>query len=78
MLYCHPHESMLRCGCGAQVHGSRIAVYGLGSWFVPCMFEDAACHTLMARDVQQGRLREDLVGYHQYSGSWLAGIPKGK
>ena len=53
-------------------------MYGLGSWFVPCMFQDGPCHTLMARDVEQGKLREDLVGYHQYSGSWLTGIPKGK
>lgn len=61
-----------------QVHGSKIAVYGLGSWFVPCMFQDEACHALMAQDLQQGKVREDLVGYHQYSGTWLADIPKGK
>ncbi len=61
-----------------QVLGSRIAVYGLGTWFVPCEFEDAVCHARMAQEVQQGRLREELVGWHHYSGSWLAGIPKGK
>ena len=36
-----------------QVLGSRIAVYGLGTWFVPCEFEDAVCHARMAKEVQQ-------------------------
>ena len=53
-------------------------MYGLGTWFVPCEFEDAVCHARMAKEVQQGRLREELIGWHHYSGSWLAGIPKGK
>ena len=42
----------VQCGAiGAQVGPSKIRVYGLGEWFVPCVWNDEACHKAMAAEV---------------------------
>jgi hypothetical protein len=64
--------------CGlAQVDESRVRVYGLGSFFVPCEWNDYACHQAMVEEVLSSRIPETLAGYHQYSGSWLATVKDG-
>ncbi|CAL8462802.1 g2335 [Coccomyxa elongata] len=60
-----------------QVDGSSVWVWGLGSWFVPCEWNNQPCHVAFAQAVQEGRVPEPLAGYHQYSGSWLRAMKTG-
>lgn len=60
-----------------QVDGSSVWVWGLGSWFVPCEWNNPPCHVAFAQAVQEGNVPEPLAGYHQYSGSWLRTMKKG-
>ena len=43
---CMPTEQWL-----AQMGPSKIRVYGLGQWFVPCVWDDQVCHKAMAVEV---------------------------
>ncbi len=53
-----------------QATSSTVKVFGLGSWFCPCQWDDAVCHNRIDEMRANGTLRSNLVGHHRYSGSW--------
>lgn len=56
---------------GVQVKGTRARVYGLGNWFVPCVWDDHSCHMRTIANARRGIIPLSLAGYHHYAGSWL-------
>eukprot|EP00884_Botryococcus_braunii_P001135 jgi/Botrbrau1/11021/Bobra.101_1s0019.1 len=54
-----------------MIKGTRARVYGLGDWFVPCVWDDHACHTRTVANARRGIIPLSLAGYHHYAGSWL-------
>lgn len=53
--------------------GGRLRVYGLMEWFVPCIWNDYACHQNISQ-TQHDMLPRNLVGHHHCSGTWLKRI----
>ena len=45
------HMLTVQLGGCAQMGQSKIRVYGLGQWFIPCVWNDEACHKAMAAEV---------------------------
>ena len=55
---------------------SLLRVYGIGEWFVPCVWNDYSCHEHF-NNVSQllpDSMPENLVGHHHCSGTWLKRI----
>ncbi|KAK9867459.1 hypothetical protein WJX84_011942 [Apatococcus fuscideae] len=49
---------------------STVKVFGLGTWYCPCQWNDQACHIRIDELHGNGTLPSNLVGHHRYSGSW--------
>ncbi|EIE20456.1 hypothetical protein COCSUDRAFT_57606 [Coccomyxa subellipsoidea C-169] len=54
-----------------MVHGTRVKYYPRGHWFVPCLWDDTACHKGTNLAAAAGKPDARLAGHHQFTGSWL-------
>ena len=67
----------LQCACsykyilclGLQLGRSRVRVFGVGQWFVPCRLGDEACADELAAKVAEGGIPAFLAGWLHFDGS---------
>lgn len=51
-----------------ESNGSKIAIYPLGTWYLPCYWDDPDCSIKQAEKLAMGLQRADLVGFHRCVG----------
>ncbi|KAK9817526.1 hypothetical protein WJX74_007528 [Apatococcus lobatus] len=70
----HPHAANNVVGAW-KLQNAWVRVYGLDSFFVPCVWMDRDCHEAVTkRHLSNAWIQDDLVGHHHYLGSWLADV----
>ncbi|KAK9817534.1 hypothetical protein WJX74_010947 [Apatococcus lobatus] len=49
---------------------SIVKVFGLGTWYCPCRWNDQVCHRQVDEMRGNDTLPSNMMGHHRYSGSW--------
>ena len=69
------HEEMVKYGYnGTDIDKNGLRVYKLGSWYMPCWFQDEDCVARFDKpsrnNVNQLTKGSGIFGNHKFSGSW--------
>jgi hypothetical protein len=49
-----------------------IRVYGVESWYVPCLGWDMKCYEETDRKAAEGKVPMKLAGFHHYTTTWMS------
>ena len=74
MQVAYPHAANYVVG-GWKLPNAWVRVFGLDSFYVPCVWMDRECHEAVSKHrLTESWLPDDLIGHHHYLGSWLADV----